>query len=148
MNLDFDTKIPYNVNDSDFDPDITQPPEDQDGLTDSAFCIIRYEAARATCLVRNGTYTTMAAKEQILNECFQLLETKYLRYCHDGDTLYWFINNLTNMLIDKSWFTLYHNPTWLQGEASMSRKLQDRLFNLAIRIIERSGQMDNDPRAE
>ena len=89
--------------------------------------------ARASCMVGNGTCGHMLVdKEKVLQKCYQELEIKYLQYCHGGDALHWLIENVTRVLMDKSWFMLYYSPSWLQGEASMSRELRDRLFITAI----------------
>jgi hypothetical protein len=119
-------------------------------LTDTTFSVIRYQVARTYGKIESQRFThqTLAEKEKILEECFNSIELKYLTYCDESDnTLYWLVKNVTRMIVDKSWFMLYLSPTWLQGKASMSRGLQERLFLLAIEIIERTQEMEHDPRA-
>jgi len=133
IDLDFNTNMPLNINDSDLTKNMPKSVESRDGITDSTFSIIRYEMARASCMVGNGTCGHMLVdKEKVLQKCYQELEIKYLPYCHGGDALHWLIENVTRVLMDKSWFMLYYSPSWLQGEASMSRELRDRLFITAI----------------
>jgi hypothetical protein len=148
--LKFDTKLPLNINDSDLHSSSLEILQDSQGLTDTTFSVIRYQIERTNRKITSRSYyhESLADKEKTLNECFQSIEMKYLRYCEDTtDTLYWLVENVTRMLMDKSWFMLYHSPTWLQGKASMSRELQGRLFVIAIQIIERTQEMENDSRA-
>jgi len=124
-------------------------PEDIEGLTDSTFCVIRYEIGRVFCWIRDGTRgKSIAAKEKLLAECCERLETRYLKYCNDGNALQWTISNITHLVMDKNWFKLYYSPTWIQGEASMTRELRERLFVLTIKIVERSDLIGRDRRAE
>ena len=148
--LKFDTKLPLNINDSDLHSNSLEILQDSEGLTDTTFSVIRYQIATANRKIasRADSHESLAEKERALNECFQSIEAKYLRYCEGStDTLYWLVENVTRMVIDKSWFMLYHSPTWLQGKATMSRELQDRLLVIAIQIIERTQEMENDSRA-
>lgn len=147
--LKFDTRLPLNINDSDLPGDSSGVLDDSEGLTDTTFCVIRYELAQTNRKIMSSRFSceSLIDKENILSECFQSLERKYLRYCERTNTLYWLVENVTRMNIDKSWFMLYHSPVWLHGKASMSRELQERLFVLAIQIIERTQEMEHDSRA-
>lgn len=149
-NLKFDTKLPLNINDSDLDTSTSSILEDSQGLTDTTFSVIRYQVAWTNRKIsgRSSHHESLAEKEKALTECFKIIEMNYLRYCEgSANTLYWLVENVTRMLMDKSWFMLYHSPTWLQGKASMSRELQDRLLVFAIQIIERTQEMEHDSKA-
>lgn len=147
--LEFNTKLPVNIDDSDLRAESSGILKDSQGLTDTTFALIRYQIARTNRKIASQRYShkTLADKEKILNECYQNIESNYLRYCEGTNTLYWLVENVTRMNQDKSLFMLYHSPTWLQGKASMSRELQERLLIIAIQIIERTQKMEHDPKA-
>ena len=153
--LKFDTKMPLNINDSDLDPDITEAPSPAEGMTDTSFCLIRYEIASTSRLIRDGgrccglcpvknREQTSADKERLIKECHQRLESKYLRHCDETEPIYWLVKNVARMIIAKTWFML-HDP---MGRSPVTREMKDRLFLTGIQIIERSTQLETDERAK
>ena len=144
--LNFDTKMPSNVNDSDLDPNTYQYSlEDRDGLSDMTFCLIRYEMMQTRRLIEGNR--SIAEKENLLKACYERLETKYLAYCHHGGTLYWLVENIARMAMAKEWLLLYHDQGRLDRSRKLSREMKDRLFLTNLQIIERSIQLELDPRA-
>lgn len=144
--LNSDTRVPLNINDSDLDQTTTEISlTDHEGITDITFCLIRYDITRTRRMIKISR--SMTEKEILLKACYQRLESKYLSYCQHGGTLYWLAENIARMAIAREWLLLYHDQSRLDRSHTISRKMKDRLFLTNLQIIERSIQLESDSRA-
>ncbi|QSZ37669.1 hypothetical protein DSL72_008768 [Monilinia vaccinii-corymbosi] len=96
----FDTKFPLSINDADLDPDMKEPPQPREGVSEMTFVLIRFEICalskrlqytppgRGPCLMGNSTKLTLEEKEQLIQDCSVRLEEKYLKYCENAGPLY------------------------------------------------------------
>ena len=156
MELTIDTKLPLNINDSDLDPGAVEGPGNREGVTDTTFCLIRYEVARAGAQISKrlgfaqgfSSTLTLADKERVVKECYEFLETKYLKYCSGAGPLYWLCESMARMVMAKRWLTL-HYPVGRSGDpVSLSRDMIDQLFGTSIQIVEISRRIETDVRVK
>ena len=112
----FDTRYPLNISDADFQPDMGVM-QDQEGITEMTFSLIRYEVAEA---VRKITYAPPAVgksamkfqpvsiqdKERWIEDCHQHLEEKYLRFCDMNQPIHWVICTVARLILAKMWLTV------------------------------------------
>ncbi|KAK1056851.1 hypothetical protein LTR74_014595 [Friedmanniomyces endolithicus] len=81
----FDTPMPTNVNDSEFDEDSTVIPSHETGITDMGFALVAYEAVRATQRLTTPesgpTGETWQQRLDYAHTFNKHLHDKYLQYC-------------------------------------------------------------------
>ncbi|TKA72512.1 hypothetical protein B0A55_07030 [Friedmanniomyces simplex] len=81
----FDTPMPSNVNDSEFDEDSTVIPSHETGITDMGFALVAYEAVRATQRLTTPesgpTGETWQQRLDYAHTFNKHLQDKYLQYC-------------------------------------------------------------------
>ncbi|KAI9704043.1 MAG: hypothetical protein M1820_005665 [Bogoriella megaspora] len=145
----WDTKLPLNVNDSDLDSIMRQPPEEHVGATDMIFCLVQYETANFFREVRmSPKYARVVGsfipqipseeeKDKLLEELEQRIEQKYLRYCDPLIPLHYFCLISARAMIASSKLIMhyaYYRPTDLNKGLSQERS--DKLFDTAIKIID------------
>jgi hypothetical protein len=144
--LHFDTECPLNINDSELDEYATEMSlKDHGGVTDMTFCLIRYDMMQSKRQMKRAP--TVVEKEDILKACYQRLESRYLSYCHTRGTLYWLAENIARMSIAREWLLLYQDQSRFENGRKLSREMKDRLFLTNLQIIERSIQLEFDPRS-
>ena len=111
-----DTRIPLNINDNDFQPEMPEM-SDREGVTDMTLSIIRYEVAN---LVRKLNYSppqtsefmikaqniTIEDKERWIEECHQKLEERYLRYCDMSKAMHFVIGTVCRLVLAKMWLSV------------------------------------------
>jgi len=151
----FDTKPPLNINDSDMDPTMTDPPTPREGVSEMTFCLIRYEICT---LVRKLSYTppgegpyntaarewTLEDKEQLIKETAEKLENTYLQHCQDAGPLYWVAATVARLVTAKMSLIVYH-PLIRPGKPeSLSQDVRDRLFMASIEIIEYTRVLESE----
>ncbi|KAG0651731.1 Bikaverin cluster transcription factor bik5 [Hyphodiscus hymeniophilus] len=150
----FDTEMPLSVNDSDLDPDATEPPTPRHGVSEMTFCLIRYEICSLT---RQLSYTppgsfyqaraalvTLEDKEQMIKDCADRLEEKYLQYCEEAGPLYWVAATVARLITAKMSLIIYHPLTQPGKPSPLSQDTKDRLFMASIEIIEYSSVLKSE----
>ena len=155
LELSFDTEFPLSINDEDLDPEATEPPVPRPGVSEMTFCLIRYEIC---ALARRLTYIppgrspckeaaesmTLEAKEQLVKDCADRLEEKYLKYCEDAGPLYWVAATVARLITAKMSLIIYHPLTQPGKPNSLSQDIKDRLFMASIEIIEYSRILESE----
>jgi hypothetical protein len=95
----WDTKPPFNLDDSDIWPDMTEAPTEREGATDMMFCLMRTEMGRFHQKVKPflgnwarfwevGDMSAIDEMEQAIQELERTMEGKYLRYCDPVNSLH------------------------------------------------------------
>ena len=146
LDQSFDTEFPLSINDSDLDPDATEPPTPRVGVSEMTFCLIRYELCSLTRKLsyvppgatrqQRAALITLEEKEQLVKECAERLEEKYLRYCEEAGPLYWVAATVARLITAKMSLIIYH-PLIQPGKCStLSQDTKDRLFMSSIEIVE------------
>lgn len=151
--LQWNTRRPLNVNDSDLHPAMQELPVEHPGISEMLFCSMRYEignfmrqSMKHENVDENGqmtkTSTSIAAKDRALDELEHHLEQKYLKYCDPSVP-----HHLLALYLGKSAICRLrlaaHFPRQQSGHNSTSRQDEkDTLFRTCLKTIE----YDNDGR--
>ena len=148
LDQSFDTEMPLSINDSDLDPDATEPPTPRPGVSEMTFCLIRYEICSLTRKLsyvppglgcpQSAALITLEEKERMIKECADRLEEKYLQYCEEAGPLYWVAATVARLIIAKMSLVIYHPLTQPGKPSPLSQDVKDRLFMASIEIIEYS----------
>jgi hypothetical protein len=143
----YDTLLPLNVNDIDLDPLATEPPQEQVGVSDMTFCLIRYEVCKVMRYMPYSTprvhspkelasVTTFEEKEKMVRDLHAHLETKYLQYCLNSGALHWVAATVSRLVLAKmSIMIFFRGP---DSPDNLPQHIRDRLFIASIEIHEYS----------
>ncbi|KAI1804254.1 fungal-specific transcription factor domain-containing protein [Daldinia bambusicola] len=152
----YDTQFPLNINDADLSPEMTEFPEEKTGPTDMTFCLIRYEIcalARKIHFATNGMAPCRARSNEeertkMLHECYERIETKYLKSCGDKDTdvLHWVAAMISRLIMAKMSLIIYQ-PMLLHSSAEgVSKEIRHRLFMASLEVVEYTRVLNSEPR--
>ncbi|KAI9802452.1 MAG: hypothetical protein M1825_002837 [Sarcosagium campestre] len=154
----YDTKLPLNIDDGDFDPSATEPLVGRDRATDMTFCLVRFEIVNAMrrvsatppgpgpCREHSAMNFSLAEKEQFIEERRVRLEEKYLRYCDLTVPLQWVAATVSRLMLAKLWLAL-HNP-FNHDAAPLSTCTKDRLFLTSIEVLEYARLLECEPNTQ
>ena len=106
-----DTRLPLNINDSDFTSDTKEAPLEHQARTEMTFDLIRYEVCTVVKAVSNEQkasansfddlmYITIKEKEAKVEGLRQHLQNKYLQYCDMNVPMDWVITKVTHLVSD------------------------------------------------
>ncbi|KAL7620876.1 hypothetical protein AAE478_009874 [Parahypoxylon ruwenzoriense] len=142
----YDTQFPLNVNDSDITPGMTEFPEEQTGPTDMTFCLIRYEIcalARKIHFATNGmapcqSRSTSQERDEMLLECYERIEKKYLKSCGDKDTdvLHWVAAMIARLIMAKMSLIIYQPMLLHSTGQEIDKDVRHRLFMASLEVVE------------
>lgn len=142
----YDTQFPLNVNDADISPDMTDFPEEQEGPTDMTFCLIRYEIcalARKIHFATNGmapcqSRSTEGERDEMLMECYERIEKKYLKSCGDKDTdvLHWVAAMIARLIMAKMSLIIYQPMLLHSTGQELASGIRHRLFMASLEVVE------------
>lgn len=126
----YDTKLPLNVNDEELSPSMARLPDAQKGITDTTFCILRYDVQKTLYKMWDPT-ATLQQKESWITECHTHLEQNYFNSCDMSKSVDWTICTVAKLIMARQFLLLYHPhiKTLQQGTI-------DRLFVTALDTIE------------
>lgn len=143
-----DTKMPMNIEDDDFGPDMVDPPAERNGITSVAITLIKcevFEALRRFSTTSPGDVrweilysaaVTVAKKDSIISRIEDHLENKYLRYCDPSNPLHTFVSIMIRSSICK--LKLFaHNPRqFASSQAKISQSERDIVFTNSTKLLE------------
>ena len=142
-----DVQIPLNVNDSELNPEMQDPPKEHDGPTEMMFFLIRCHVG--DFLRRSGPNNTYdgtwsrlsqsgvpnADKDKAIDEFEDLLKRKFLNYCDESIPSHLMAAYLSRAVICTMRF-IAHNPDQYEDKgASMPQKEKDLLFDNCVKVI-------------
>lgn len=157
--IEFDTRLPLNINDSDLDGETISEAQGRQGLTDMTFCLIQYEVAKIGREIREeksksnccqGTHQLSAEDaESLISKSKANIESQYLRYCAPRSPFSWYIMSVAFMTIAKRWLSIYLSPYRATAAAMgrISTETQDRLFLTSVQILEHSRRIQTNSKA-
>ncbi|EAW20377.1 putative C6 transcription factor [Aspergillus fischeri NRRL 181] len=153
----FDTRLPLNVNDSDLTADLVQPPAERDGATEMTLSLIGFESipiVRKVSFIpphRRQARTTSSAsvtelslpeREALAEQLQSRLETRYLAYCDPTDPFLFVSATVARLIIARVWLMVHYPRKRVDSKdvstAPLQASLQDKIFHLAIEILELS----------
>jgi hypothetical protein len=133
--LQYDTRPPTNLNDSDLFPDMTEPPKPRTGLTEMTVPLMRIEAARLGRRLQatnfRDTILTPLAKRELIERVQKDMTEKYMQYCQGAGPFYEYAAKVVNMIISRTNLVVYQNKI-----KTASQTDRDWLFNVCIQILE------------
>ncbi|KAF6793785.1 transcriptional regulatory protein C139.03-like protein 10 [Colletotrichum musicola] len=156
----FDTELPSNVNDSDIEPGMVEPPTPRQGRTDCAVALVRYEicalsrrlhtvgSAMAGVCPRDAS-SSVAERERMLIEVYDRVEEKFLKHCFtDDDPLFWMAAMIARVIMAKMALVIYQQMLFPGNGHELSGEIRDRLFLSAIEVVEYNYILNTDPRCK
>ncbi|EPE29783.1 Zn2/Cys6 DNA-binding protein [Glarea lozoyensis ATCC 20868] len=147
--INFDTKIPLNLSDSDLNPEMKILPEEKVGATEMMFSCMRYEVAAA--IRRAGAFATdgigtvfdkhsdaslIGKKDAAIDELDKTFKEKYLKYCDPSIPLHIVIKHMASSVIASMRLMAHHPRQYPDKGASMPQSERDMLFQLSITELE------------
>lgn len=154
------TRRPANVNDIDLYPEMSDPLEDSDSLTDMTFLTIKYEllqfaATRVAEFQRLGkdlgkwddelaSEGNKADTDQSWKEIEEHLETKYLRRCDPSQPLQLMSMLMARAAIDTIRFMTHHPRRWGSIDQSPPAERQ-WVWEVSIRLLEQRDMLQSNP---
>lgn len=155
LDFSFDTEFPLSINDEDLDPEATEFPKPQPGVSEMTFCLLRYEICflsrkltytppGATPCQLGGRILTLEDKEALIRDTTRHLEVTYLQYCNDAGPLYWVSATIARLIMAKMSLIIYHPITQPGKPSSLPQDIKDRLFTASIEIIEYSHILETE----
>ncbi len=144
----FNTKFPSNVNDSDLDPGMSEPPIESQSRTEMLFSLTRFEISFAIRKVvfsekfsHDNSYPvmTLTQKNEYIEQLGQRLQDKYLRYC-DMKIPFCFVTASANRLILSKMKMMIRHPLQ-QLDSSLAN---EDLFVTSMEIIEQAHSLKSD----
>ncbi|KAH1455151.1 hypothetical protein KXX13_001071 [Aspergillus fumigatus] len=153
----FDTRLPLNVNDSDLTADMVQPPAERDGATEMTLSLIGFESISIvrkvsfipprhrqvrTTSSASVTELSLPKREALAEQLQSRLETRYLAYCDPADPFLFVSATVARLIIARVWLMVHYPCKRADSKgvsaALLQTSLQDKIFHLAIEILERS----------
>lgn len=142
-----DVQIPLNVNDSELNPDMRDPPKEHDGPTEMMFFLIRCHVGdflrrSGPNNAYDGTWSRLsqsgvpiADKDKAIDEFEDLLKRKFLNYCDESIPSHLMAAYLSRAVICTMRF-IAHNPDQYEDKgASMPQKEKNLLFDNCVKVI-------------
>lgn len=152
----YDTQFPLNINDADITPEMTEFPEEKLGPTDMTFCLIRYEIcalARKIHFATNGmapcrARSTEEERNKMLHDCYERIETKYLKTCgdKDADVLHWVAAMIARLIMAKMSLIIYQPMLLHWGAQEVSKEIRHRLFMASLEVVEYTRVLNSEHR--
>jgi hypothetical protein len=143
--LQYDTRLPTNVNDCDIHPGMTEYPKPTIGLTDMTVPLLRFESARLGRRLQatgfRDTILSPPAKKRLIEKVQQDLKEKYVKHCPGAGALYEYAAKAVTMMITSRTNLIVYQDTI--KNASQAEK--DWLFLVCIQIMEFYQELRDNP---
>jgi hypothetical protein len=144
----WDVKLPLNVNDSDLDPDMLEPPVEHSGSTEMMFCLSRCEVGvflkkgslnspfDGYWAKLNSSATPIEEKDRAIDELERIFEHKFLRHCNPLIPLHALTTGIARVGVCKMRLLAHHPRQFEDHEAHLSQQELDSLFLNSLSIIQ------------
>lgn len=144
----WDTKTPLNVNDSDLNPNMREMPVEHAGLTELAFCLLRYEfgtflRSSSPTTAFDGSWQKLSSnavsaseKDKAIEDLEQRLEQKFLRFCDPSIPLHFQCVLVARSAICMMRLRAHHPRHRSDGGACMAQSEKDLLFSNSVKVLE------------
>ena len=143
----FDTKLPLNINDSDLDPKMSDPPVEHNGVTDMIFSLLRYEVGYGLRSLHGGPSphsvwhklgsNCLSSEEKLkfIDEFEARLQDKYLKHCNPEAPLDFVSITVARSIICRMRLFM-QQPRQVSGDAKVGKDYAEKKFQLSIEILE------------
>ncbi|KAE8166295.1 fungal-specific transcription factor domain-containing protein [Aspergillus tamarii] len=143
-----DVLPPSNINDSELDPRMTDPPREHNGATEMIFVLARNEFgewmrrwSKAGGESHGGrgflasSSLSYEAKDQAINELNRAFEMKFLQYCDKSIPLHYMSARLMQTVVCQMRFSAHH-PRQYGEKDHISLAERDFVFSTCVQIME------------
>ncbi|KAM5369661.1 hypothetical protein ACJZ2D_008920 [Fusarium nematophilum] len=150
----FDTQPPQNLDDVQLHPAMVEYPPETRGITEMTFTLARCQItdmfrcmadSRRTCGSTGKSYGELTPEERAnwIEACESDFSVRFLRNCSPSNAFHWVTVILTRMLFHK---VRLHGCDPLHEAGDMSDATRERLFPVAVEVIELNYKLRTDPR--
>ncbi|KAK2595688.1 hypothetical protein N8I77_013713 [Diaporthe amygdali] len=150
----FDTRPPQNLDDAQLNPTMTEYPPEPKGITEMTFTLASCQItsmyrciadSRRMCGNTGKGYGELTPQERAdwIEACESNFSERFLRDCSPTNPFHWVTVILTKMLFHK---VRLHGCNPLQDAGAMSEENRERLFLVAVEVIELNYKLRTDPR--
>ncbi|KAL9079982.1 MAG: hypothetical protein Q9157_001179 [Trypethelium eluteriae] len=151
-----DTKMPLNVDDEDFNPDMVDLPSERNGITPISLCLIRcdiIETLRKFSTTHPGNVcwevlyspdTTLAKKDAVISQIEDHWENKYLRYCDPSNPLHTFGSIMIRSSVCKMKLFAHNPRQFANSPVKVPQSERDMVFANATKLLEYTALMQSD----
>ncbi|PLB48449.1 hypothetical protein P170DRAFT_511042 [Aspergillus steynii IBT 23096] len=157
------TLPPLNINDSNLDPNMTDPPREYTGPTEMVFCLVRHEFGewlRNRAGMSSGfdgghwgflrsSSVPLSEKDAAIDELEQKFETKYLRHCDVSIPLHFITVMMARSVVCMIRLAAHHPRQYTgtsmagvgdskpaQHTLQLSEAERDRIFTICVQVAE------------
>lgn len=144
----FDTQLPLSINDSDMDPYRTEIPVEREGITDMTLALVSIDMIdimrqMMAFHLKDGS---LDEQNRLLNEMWERLEGRYLRYSSASDNIaYWVNLTITRLVVAKMTLIIYLPALFSSPNEHFSDEIRAKLFVAAIEVAESNHALNNEP---
>ncbi|KAJ5726328.1 uncharacterized protein N7483_007685 [Penicillium malachiteum] len=154
-----DTMPPININDTDLDPRMTEPPCEKEGPTDMIFCLARCEFGKwlrrwskhaspshSPWAFLSSSSMSLKEKDKAIDELEELLEQKFLRYCDKSIPLHLATLVMARSVIHYTRLMAHHPRQYQGSNIRLSQTERDVIFDNCLKMAEYADytQTNND----
>ena len=147
-NESFDTPLPANTNDDEFDETSTNIPDHKTGLTDMSFARMAYDATwhthRLTIPESKPNGDTWQQRLEIAQQFQQTLQDSYARYCDKSDPFQRFISQVSDTMT-RSMLLRAVRPMQKHVSSVPPRVDSPYVLDLAFKSLQASEAIQCDP---
>ncbi|KAJ5110702.1 hypothetical protein N7532_001237 [Penicillium argentinense] len=141
---DCDTKLPLNLNDSDWSSELEVPPQERTGFTEMTLTLVRCQILMAHCRLmqmKNSTGDDHAIlfknRKLAIDELRKRLDLHYLQYCDVQIPIQWVVATIARVAVSRLWlishFSLLNSPGF---DSNLLPDQCDILVRTAIEVLE------------
>ena len=140
--LQYDSKMPLNINDTDLSPDMSTLPPEHKGPTEMIFCGARNEIGlflkntKANGKWMEAGVNSIVENDSHLDELEALIKHKYLQICDPSIPLHLFTRITSEATIVALRLVARHPRKYPQGGIEMSSKERDKVFWLCMHVLD------------
>lgn len=144
LDMDFDTRLPLNINDEDISPAFKQPVQERVGFTETTFSIMRCEAILAVRLMRMSLNTSEGSAQpnpRFTKQCSEFVRglerrlwNDYVSHCDLSAPMTRFYVGFARVLPKVSF--VIHHPVPLHNTSNLPLDILDWFFMTAIESVE------------
>jgi hypothetical protein len=133
--LQYDTRPPTLLNDSDIFPGMTEYPKPATGLTEMTVPLMRFGVVRLGRRLQatgfRDTVLSPPAKRHLIEKVRKDLHENYMQYCQGAGPLYEYAAKVANMIISRANLVVYQDKMEMASQTD-----RDWLFNVCIQVME------------
>lgn len=144
-----DVHVPWNVEDEDLHPSMTEVPKDRKAITSITMCLVRCDLAKSLQRL-SGSSTTVASwgdigsnsnvtlddKDALINEIEDKFETKYLRYCDPSRPLDILVTCMIRAAICNTRLFAHNPRRFADSGGQVTEAERDTAFHNASKLLE------------